>query len=133
METLLVGNSSLRDVHFDGPDNRSQIRVVKKSGATFKEIEQMIDEAANKPPINEIVIVGGTTETMGDPTADDVRNEVSRLLRTVVHLPNTITQKCSLVQGFLMEMLCYGLGSEKMPDANLYTLDNLHNQANYHI
>ena len=45
METLLVGNSLLRDVHFDGPDNRSQIRVVKTSGATFKEIEQMIDEA----------------------------------------------------------------------------------------
>ena len=24
----------------------------------------------------------------------------------VVHLPNTLTQKCSLLQGFLMEMLC---------------------------
>ena len=82
VETLLVGNSLLRDVHFDGPDNRSQIRVVKKSGATFKEIEQMIDEAAKTHTINEIVIVGGTTETMGDATADDVRNEVSRLLRT---------------------------------------------------
>ena len=46
VETALVGNSLLRDVHFDGPDNRSQIRVVKKSGATLKEIEQIIDEAA---------------------------------------------------------------------------------------
>ena len=42
----------------------------------------MIDEAAKTHTINEIVIVGGTTETMGDATADDVRNEVSRLLRT---------------------------------------------------
>ena len=24
----------------------------------------------------------------------------------IVHLPNTLTQKCSLLQGFLMEMLC---------------------------
>ena len=82
VETLLVGYSLLRDVHFDGPDNRSQIRIVNKSGATFKEIEQMIDEAAKTHTINEIVIVGGTTETMGDATADDVRNEVNRLLRT---------------------------------------------------
>ena len=36
---------------------------------------------------------------------------------------------------FLMEMLCslHGLGSQKMPDANLHTLGNLHNQANSHI
>ena len=81
-ETLLVGNSLLCDVHFDGPDNRSQIRVGKKSGATFNEIEKMIDEAAKTNAINEIVIVGGRTETMGDATADNVSNEVSRLLRT---------------------------------------------------
>ena len=54
----------------------------KKSGATFKEIEKMIDEAAKTNTINEIVIVGDTTETMGDATADDVSNEVNRLLRT---------------------------------------------------
>ena len=42
----------------------------------------MIDEAAKTHTINEIVIVGGTTKTMGDATTDDVRNEVSRLLRT---------------------------------------------------
>ena len=82
METLQVGNSLLRDVHFDGPDNRNQIRVVKKSGATFKEIEKMIDEATKTNTINEIVNVGGTTNIMGDATADDVSNEVSRLLRT---------------------------------------------------
>ena len=52
VETLLVGTSSLRDVHFHGPDNRSQIRVVNKSGATFKEIEQMFDEdtSSEVPP-----------------------------------------------------------------------------------
>ena len=42
----------------------------------------MIDEAAKTNTIKEIGIVGGTTETMGDTTADDVSNEVSRLLRT---------------------------------------------------
>ena len=62
VETLLVGNSLLRDVHFDGPDDKSQIRVVKKSGATFKEIEEMIDEAAKTHKINDIVIVAGTNE-----------------------------------------------------------------------
>ena len=72
VETLLVGNSLLRDVHFDGPDDRSQIRVVNKSGATFKEIEEMIDEAAKTHMINEIVIVACTNETIGDATADDV-------------------------------------------------------------
>ena len=82
VKTLLVGNSLLPDVNVDSPDNRSQIRVVKKSGATFNEIEKMIDEAAETHTINEIVIVGGTTETMGDATADDISNEVSRLLRT---------------------------------------------------
>ena len=90
VETLLVGNSLLRDVHFNGPDDISQIRVVNKSGATFKEIEEMIDEAAKTHTFNEIVIVAGTNETMGDATADDVSNEVSRLLRTAKSVATTV-------------------------------------------
>ena len=49
----------------------------------------------------------------------------------LVHMPNILTQKCSLLQGLLMD-ICYihGLESQKMPDANLHTLSKLHNQAN---
>ena len=31
---------------------------------------------------------------------------------------------------FLWKCYVHGLGSQKMPDANLHTLGNLHNQAN---
>ena len=50
----------------------------------------MIDEAAKTHTINEIVIVACTNETMGDATADDVINEVSRLLRTAKSVATSV-------------------------------------------
>ena len=40
VETLLVGNSLLRDVHFDGPDNISHIRVVKNREPRSKRLNK---------------------------------------------------------------------------------------------
>ena len=63
-----------------------------------------------------------------DPTGSFERATLET--RPLVHLPNIPNQKCSLLQGFLMACYVHGLGSQKMPDGNLHTLGNLHNQAN---
>ena len=83
--TLLAGNSLLRDVNEDtstgGNDN--SITVRKKSGATLNDLGEMIDEVcrADNFDLSQIVIVGGTRGIMGNVPAQEIQENVSRLLQ----------------------------------------------------
>ena len=78
--TLVVGNSLLRDVKMTDNLDGGQIITRRKSGATFKEIEDMIDSVANKS-ISDIVIVGGTRETVDHVPTTKIKKGAHELLR----------------------------------------------------
>ena len=48
----------------------AETNVCCKSGASFAEIGDMIDEAANHDKLNGIVVVGGTKEAIGNVSID---------------------------------------------------------------
>ena len=68
---LLVGNSLVRDIDVMLTADGAETIVCCKSGASFAEIGDMIDEAANHDKWNGIVVVGGTKEAMGNVSIDE--------------------------------------------------------------
>ena len=56
-----------------------QIITRRKSGATFKQIEDLIDGVANKS-IGDIVIVGGTRETVDHVRTTQIKEGAEKLL-----------------------------------------------------
>ena len=52
-----------------------------KSGARFNDIGEMIDDAAKTSAIGEIIIVGGAREMKEDEDADQINDDVEKLLQ----------------------------------------------------
>ena len=52
-----------------------------KSGARFNDIGEMIDDAAKTSAIGEIIIVGGAREMKEDEDADQINDDVDKLLQ----------------------------------------------------
>ena len=77
--TLLV--SLVRDIDVMLTADGAETNVCYKSGASFAEIGDMIDEAANHDKLNGIVVVGGTKEAMGNVSIDELK-EITQLLIT---------------------------------------------------
>ena len=93
--TLLVGNSLLCDVRVDKTPSGNPIKIRRKSGATFADIEQMIDDATKTETIDEIFIVGGTHERTSDVSAANIKENIAQLLRKAKTLTPTITVEAS--------------------------------------
>ena len=79
--TLLVGDSRLRDVHLGENASGNPIRTLVKSGARFNDIGEMIDDAAKTSAIGEIIIVGGAREMKEGEDADQINDDVEKLLQ----------------------------------------------------
>ena len=58
----------------------AETNVCCKSGASFAEIGDMIDEAANHDKLNGIVVVGGTKEAMGNVSIDELKERTQLLI-----------------------------------------------------
>ena len=80
--TLVVGNNLLKDVKPNTSTDGVNIKIRKKSGATFKDIGDMIDDAyrTGNEDINRIVIVGGTRQTMDKVSTDVLKEGLEQLL-----------------------------------------------------
>ena len=79
--TLLAGNNLVRDIDVMLTTDGAETNVCCKSGASFDEISDMIDEAANHDNLNGIFVVRGTKEAMGNVSIDEL-NERTQLLIT---------------------------------------------------
>ena len=71
--SLVVGNSLLCDIKPEMSDDGTPMKLYSQSGASFKEIGELMEEAARKFNVKEIVIVGGTRETMDKVPLDNVK------------------------------------------------------------
>ena len=69
----------LRDVRIQNTVEGKPIEVRHKSGATLNEIGKLIDDAANKD-IGDIIIVGGTRETIDNVPMDKIKEDLASLL-----------------------------------------------------
>ena len=79
--SLVVGNSLLRDIKPETSDDGTPVEVYSKSGASFKEIGELMEEAAKKINVKEIVIVGGTRETMDKVPLENIKEGLTQLLQ----------------------------------------------------
>ena len=91
--TLVVGNSLLRDVRLDNGADGEQITIRRKSGATLKDIDQMIKEVGRtgNAEINKIVIVCGTRETIDNVSTTEIKEELGQLLENAKTMTPVIT------------------------------------------
>ena len=76
-----------------------QIITRRKSGATFKEIEELIDGVANNS-IGDIVIVGGTRETVDHLPTTQIKEGAEKLLRKA----KSVTPSCSSTRSAMRRM-----------------------------
>ena len=74
--TLLVGNSLVRDIDVMRTADSAETIVCCKSGASFAEIGDMIDEVANHDKLNGIVVVGRMKEAMGNVSIDELKADL---------------------------------------------------------
>ena len=86
---LVVGNSLLRDIKPEMSDDGTPVKVYSKSGASFKEIGELMEEAAKKFNVKEIVIVGGTRETMDKVPLENIKEGMTQLIKVSSVLPWT--------------------------------------------
>ena len=89
--TLLVGNSLVRDIDVMLTADGAETNVCCKSGASFAEIGDMIDEAANHDKLNGIVVVGGTKEAMGNVSIDELKERTQLLITKAKSVAEAVT------------------------------------------
>ena len=90
--TLLVGNSLVRDIDVMRTVEGVETNVCCKSGASFVEIGDMIDEAANHDTLNGIVVVGGTKEAMGNVSIDELKERTLLLVTKAKSVAEAVTE-----------------------------------------
>ena len=65
--------------------------VRSKSDASFLEIGDMIEEAANHDDLNSIVEIGGTKEAMGNVSFDDFKERTQLLITKAKTVAEAVT------------------------------------------
>ena len=104
--TLLVGNSLVHDIDVMRTADDAETNVCCKSGASFAEIGEMIDEAANHDKLNGIVVVDELKErtqlliTKAKSVAEAVT--VGSVLPWRDHYPERLAK----VNGAILETCC---------------------------
>ena len=89
--TLLVGNSLVRDIDVMRTAEGVSTNVRSKSGASFADIGDMIEEAANHDDFNSIVVVSGTKEAMGKVSNDDFKERTQLLITKAKTVAEAVT------------------------------------------
>ena len=89
--TLLVGNSLVHDIDVMRTADDAETNVCCKSGASFAEIGDMIDDAANHDKLNGIVVVGGTKEAMGNVSIDELKERTQLLITKAKSVSEAVT------------------------------------------
>ena len=89
--TLLVGNSLVRDVDVVRTAGGVSTNVRSKSGASFADIGDMIEEAANHDDLSSIVVVGGTKEAMDNVSIDDFKERTQLLISRATTVAEVVT------------------------------------------
>ena len=69
----------------------AETNVCCKSGASFAEIGDMIDEAANHDKLNGIVVVGGRKEAMGNVSIDELKERTQLLITKAKSVAEAVT------------------------------------------
>ena len=86
-----LGNSLVRDIDVMRTADGAETNVCCKSGASFAETGDMIDEAANHDKLNGIVVVGGTKETMGNVSIDELKERTQLLITKAKSVAEAVT------------------------------------------
>ena len=89
--TQLVGNSLIRDIDVMRTADGAETNACYKSGASFAEIGDMIDEVANHDKLNGIAVVGGTKEAMCSVSIDELKERTQLLITKAKSVAEAVT------------------------------------------
>ena len=67
---------------------------------------QVRAEICSKEEVEEEEMEAAVSSAKKFVIMDSIKSPFENMCTLLVHLPNILTEKCSLLQGFLMEMLC---------------------------
>lgn len=130
--TLLVGSSLLRDVRVEKTSHGNPIKIRRKSGATFTDIGEMIEDAAKTETIKEIFIVGGTHEAMSEMNVADIKENIAQLLRKAKTVTPTVTVSSVLPSKHLANPeRCADVNSQVRTTCNEIDVTFVDNDANF--